>query len=91
MYTTYILVHVLGLNSSFESSIGFLRTPLPLSSLYFTWVHCFIVMIFCLGRSVMFLFTLFLFLPDLILPKGRGFQISFSGQYLAFGSSASRC
>lgn len=63
----------------------------PLSSLYFTSGHCFILMIFCLGLSVTFSFTHFLFLPNLILLKWQGLQISFSGKCLTFGSSASRC
>lgn len=64
--------------------------PLP-SSVCFTGGCYFIVMIFCLGLSVTFLFTHVLFLPNFVLPKWQKLQISFSGKCFSFGSSPSRC
>lgn len=78
--------------SSFKSSLGsfgFL-SPSP-SSVCFTGGCYFIVMIFCLGLSVTFLFTHVLFLPNFVLPKWQKLQISFSGKCFSFGSSPSRC
>lgn len=92
MYTACILARPWFEFSSFKSSLGFFGflSPSP-SSVCFIGGCCFIVMIFCLGLSVAFLFTHVLFLLNFVLPKWQKLQISFSGEYLSFGSSASRC